>query len=128
MFKKFIRAFDEFTTEEKSIPAPYIRRGFEIDFVPECAKIAITTPGFYELYINGKNITKGALAPYISNPDQMLCYDEYNVTSLLKKGNNAVGIILGNGFANQTVTEWDFNKCLFRAPLSLALNLTVSCE
>ncbi|MBE6645470.1 MAG: hypothetical protein E7612_08885 [Ruminococcaceae bacterium] len=128
MFEKFIRAFDEFTTEEKSIPAPYIRRGFEIDFVPESANIYITTPGFYELFVNGKKITKGALAPYISNPNHMVCYDEYDVASLLKKGKNAVGIILGNGFANQTVSHWNFNKLSFRAPLCMALTLLASGE
>ncbi len=128
MFKNFIKASNEYTTYEKIIPAPYLRRAFELDFVPECAKVKIATPGFYELYINGKNITKGALAPYISNPDHMVCYDEYDIASLLKKGKNAVGIILGNGFSNQTVEKWDFDKCPFRAPVSAALTLSVSGE
>ena len=128
MFKNFIKASNEYTTYEKVIPAPYIRRNFELDFIPESAKIRIATPGFYELYVNGKNITKGYLAPYISNPDHMVCYDEYDVASLLKKGKNALGVILGNGFANQTVSKWDFNKCTFRAPLSVALTLTADGE
>ena len=128
MLESFIRAADEYTTKKKSIPAPYIRRSFTLDFEPEKAILRIATPGFYELYINGKNITKGYLAPYISNPDDLVCYDEYNVEKYLTKGKNAIGIILGNGFANQTVTSWDFDKATFRAPLSVAVDLVAKGE
>ena len=31
--------------------------------------------GFYKFFVNGKDITKGELAPYISNPDELVCYD-----------------------------------------------------
>ena len=78
MFDKFIKATNEYTTKEKSIPAPYIRKTFTLEFTPEKANVKICTPGFYELYLNGKNITKGFLAPYISNPDHICCYDEYD--------------------------------------------------
>lgn len=128
MLEKFIRAFDEYTTKEKSVPAPYIRRGFTLDFIPESAKIQVATAGFYELFVNGKNITKGALAPYISNPNHVVCYDEYDILPFLKKGKNAIGVILGNGFANQTVSVWNFDKCSFRSPLSVALDLCVRGE
>lgn len=127
MFKKYIRATDEYTTLEKSIPAPLLRKGFELDFLPTDAKIYITTPGFYELYINGKNITKGFLAPYISNPNQMLCYDEYDIAPYLKTGKNAIGIILGNGFMNQTTPKWHFSKSSFSGPVSVALDLVARC-
>ena len=124
MFKQFIKASNEYCTKERYVPAPYIRRGFELDFVPTEAKITIATPGFYELYVNGKNITKGALAPYISNPDLMVCYDEYDVLPYLKEGKNAIGVILGNGFANQMISKWNFCDAPFRAPITVALNLT----
>ena len=126
MFNKFIKATNEYTTKEKSIPAPYIRKAFHLEFKPENACIQICTPGFYEFYLNGENITKGYLAPYISNPDHICCYDEYDVTKLLKKGKNAIGIILGNGFANQTTDQWNYSKAPFRAPLCVALTLKAS--
>ena len=126
MFKSFIRAFDEYTTNEKFIPAPYVRRAFELDFLPESAKITIATPGFYELFVNGINITKGHLAPYISNPSQMVCYDEYEVAKHLTVGKNAIGIILGNGYSNQITFKWHYRECSFRAPVSVALKLDAS--
>ncbi len=124
----FIKATNEYTTNERSVPAPYIRRSFTLDFTPESATVRIATAGFYELYINGENITKGALAPYISNPDHFVCYDEYEIAHLLKKGKNAVGFILGNGFQNQTVETWDFAKAPYKAPVSGALLLRAFCE
>lgn len=124
MFSKFIKASNDYTVLGKHVPAPYLRRGFELDFVPSEAKIAICTPGFYELYVNGKNITKGAIAPYISNPNHMLCYDEYDVSAILKKGKNAIGVILGNGFQNQTTPKWFFSESSFSAPVSVSLDLS----
>ncbi len=123
MFKKFIKAGNEYTTKEKHIPAPYIRKGFELDFTPDSASVCICTPGFYSIYINGKDITKGFIAPYISNPDELVCYDEYDISEYVQKGKNCIAFILGNGFANQTVDEWDFSKASFRAPLCASLYL-----
>ena len=128
MFEKFIKAFNEYTTQEKRIPAPYIRKGFTLKFKPEKATLRICTPGFYELYINGTNITKGFLAPYIANPDQLVCYDEYDISSRLVNGKNAIGIILGNGFANQSVDHWSFSEAQFRAPLCVSVELFASDE
>ncbi len=127
MFEKFIKATDSYTDKDNHVPAPYIRRGFCLDFIPEAASVRICTGGFYELFINGKKITKGFLAPYISNPDDFVCYDEYDITKELKIGKNAIGIILGNGFANQSVYHWDFGYAPHRAPLSVSAQLTASC-
>ena len=45
------------------------------------------------------------------------------ISHLLRKGKNAIGIILGNGFANQSVYHWDFGNADFRAPLSVSVEL-----
>ena len=71
----FIKAGDQMCSFENHIPAPYFRKEFTLDFVPAKAEITICGLGFYELYINGKNITKGPLAPYISNTDDICYYD-----------------------------------------------------
>ncbi len=123
MFEKFIKASNEYSNKYKSVPAPYIRKGFTLDFVPKSAQLHIVASGFYELYVNGVNITKGYLAPYISNPSDLLCYDTYDITDYIKKGKNAVGVILGNGFANQTVSSWDFDKADFRRALCFSLEI-----
>lgn len=67
------------------------------EFYTDLAKISICGLGFYRLWINGKDITKGLLAPYISNPDHYCYYDEYDIKEYLLTGENVIGILLGNG-------------------------------
>ena len=79
----FIKATDEFNTFENNVPAFYFRREFHAE--SECsAKITIAVCGFYEIYFNGKHITKGFLSPYISNTNDYIYYDQYDV--MLDKG------------------------------------------
>ena len=123
MFDKFIKASNEYTDFGKSINAPYIRRSFDLSFVPSKAILRIVSTGFYELHLNGKRITREYLAPYISNPTQMLLYDKYDIREYVAAGKNAVGVILGNGFANQTVRSWNYSSADFRAPLSFSMEI-----
>lgn len=96
----FIKANDNLCDFDNHVAAPYIRKTFELNFKPNEAEITICGLGFYELYINGRNITKGELAPYISNPEQVRYYDNYEISDLLDSGENVIGILLGNGMRN----------------------------
>ena len=119
--KNFIAATKDYTTMEHYVPAPYFRKTFSFK-KGKRAKIRICGLGFYELYINGKNVTKGRLSPYISNPDQALFYDDYDVTEHLFDGENVVGVWLGNGFQNNPYGDvWDFDKASFRSAPKFAM-------
>lgn len=120
--KSFIRASEAYNTFEHHVPAPYLRRAFQADHEAK-ANVIITALGFYELYLNGERITKGRLAPYISNPDDLVYYDTYEVT--LRAGENVLGVWLGNGFTNNPGGHiWDFDTAAFRAAPQMALCLT----
>lgn len=125
-FEKFIRGTDTYSTYTKPVPAPILRKSFNLDFVPEKSTLNICVSGLYELFINGKKITKGYLCPYFNNPDHILYYDTYDVTEYLVKGKNAVSAILGNGYANQDIKNWESSKAPFRAPLVMAMNFECS--
>ena len=56
--------------------------------------------GHYELYINGNKAGDRFLSPGWTDYDKTCYYNTYDVTDLLKKGNNAIGAIVGNGFYN----------------------------
>lgn len=73
--QKFYCANTEVCDFDHHVPAPWFRRAFSLDFVPEKAEITLTGLGFYELTVNGTPVTKGPLAPYISNPDDIIYYD-----------------------------------------------------
>ncbi len=120
--EKFICAGKEYSTWEKHVPAPYFRKEFDLDKDLFSAEITVTGLGFYMLYINGKDVTKGILAPYISNPDHIVYYDNYDISKYLVKGKNVIALVLGNGFQNNIGGEvWDFNLARFRSSPKCAL-------
>lgn len=123
--KKFISATKEYSTRLKKIPAPHIRKTFNLTNF-STAEIVICGLGFYEFYVNGKEITKGKFAPYISNPDQVLYYDKYDLKQHLVYGKNVFGFWLGNGFLNNEGGKaWNFDKAPYRSSPKLALKFIV---
>ena len=125
---KFIAATTEYTTQEKHVNAPYFRKKFTFN-KEKTAKIRICGLGFYELYINGKNVTKGRLAPYITNPDESLYYDDYDVTEALQNGENVIGVWLGNGMQNAPYGDvWDFEKAAYRSAPKFAMAFYIDGE
>ncbi len=129
MEKIFVKATDNYSTLEEFVAAPYMRRSFELDFVPDKAELSICGLGFYVLFINGMEITKGHLAPYISNPDHYCYYDKYDIKEYLVCGKNTVGIILGNGFMNSVGGyTWDFDKAPWRGAPCVAFELNLAAD
>ncbi len=124
-FPRFVAATKEYCTYEKHISAPYLRKSFVLENNPETAEIIVSGLGFYRLFVNGKEITKGYLAPYISNSDHMVYFDKYNVKEYLSEGKNVIAAILGNGMQNAVGGfVWDFHLAEFRSAPKLALRLT----
>ena len=129
--QKFISFSRKTCTLNDWVAAPYMRRDFNLSTLPQKAELTVCALGFYELFVNGKKITKGHLSPFIVNPDQVLPYDTYDVTSLLCEGDNVIAFILGNGMQNGFGGFiWDFDKTSFlSAPkLAFALELTTGDE
>lgn len=111
--EKFIAATRDFNTLDDHVPAYYFRKAFNCENAQK-AKIRIAVCGFYELFFNGARITRGFLSPYVSNPNDLVYYDEYDVS--LDTGENVIGFILGNGFQNNPGGHiWDFDKASFRS-------------
>ena len=96
----FICATHEYADFGRQVPSPYLRRSFQLTEAPLSAELLITGLGFYRLFLNGQEITKCILAPYISNPDDLVYYDLYSVAEYLQPGENVIGVQLGNGMQN----------------------------
>ncbi len=127
MRKQFISADQKLCDITHHVPAPALRRSFVLDFAPAAASLEICGLGFYALFVNGQEITKGPLAPYISNPDHYCYTDTYDVAPYLKEGENVIGVLLGNGFRNPFGGfVWDFNQVPWRGVPILALELQVT--
>lgn len=79
--------------------APYMRKTFEIDGEIKSARAYFTGLGIYELYINGEKVNGEYLAPNYNAYSLWMQYQTYDVTGLLHTGANAIGAIIGNGWA-----------------------------
>ena len=120
--RRYITATTEFNTLENHICAPLFKRAF--DYNGKDARLEISVVGIYRLWVNGKEITKGWLAPYFSNPNQVVYFDEYDVSALLKAKDNSIVVLLGNGFANSNSHNgWGFDKASYRSTPKFYLGL-----
>ncbi len=121
--KQFICASNEMNSYRHFVPAPYFRKTFFTD-TADC-KLRVTGLGFYRVWINGEEITKGLLAPYISNPDDVVYFDDYDLSPyIILNEKNVLGFQLGNGMQNAPGGSiWDFDKAKFRAAPKLAFLL-----
>lgn len=123
----FICAGKDFCELDKFVPAPYFRFSFNINKQIKSADIRICGLGYYFLYINGQDITKGYFAPYRSNPDDIIYYDVYDITDKINSGKNTIGAILGNGFQNPFGGFiWDMSKAPWRAAPQLAFDIEIT--
>ena len=80
-------------------PSPLFRKSFR----PENKKIRsgivyITAHGLYEAQINGHRVGNAYLTPGWTSYNKRLQYQAYDVTGMLKPGENAIGATLGNGW------------------------------
>ncbi len=124
----FIAAGYEYADFDRFISAPFFRKKFTARETAK-AEILIGAAGFYRLFVNGKDITKGELAPYISNPDEIVYYDSYDVSEYINEGENVIAVLLGNGLQNNPGGAiWDFQKAPWRGAPKFAMRLSVTAE
>ena len=81
-------------------PLPIFRKEISIDRPVRRALALISGVGFHELRINGAKAGDHVLAPAWTNYRQTVLYETLDVTSMLRQGANALGVMLGNGFYN----------------------------
>jgi hypothetical protein len=101
------------TLSQKSI---MLRRSFRTDKAVRRATLNISGLGFYELSLNGKRVGESQFAPLWTDYDKTVNYNTYDVTSLLTKGENVAGVLLGNGFYNVQGGRYRKLQISFGAP------------
>ena len=85
--------------------APMFRREFDVAKEVEKAQVYICGLGYYELTINGIKIGDQVLDPGQTDYEERAFYVVHDVTKNLNTGANAVGVILGDGWYNQTAVN-----------------------
>jgi alpha-L-rhamnosidase len=86
-------------SEESSrrLPARYLRREFAVDKKVARATAYVCGLGFFDLFLNGKKVSDDLMDPALSDYAKAAYYVTFDVTEQLRKGTNAIGVMLGNG-------------------------------
>ncbi len=106
--------------------APYFRRIFNTTKPIKSARAYIAVAGLYELSINGKKIGDHRLDPMYTRFDKRTLYVVEDVTRQLQHGDNAIAVVLGNGWYNhQPLAVWNFDKAPWRDRPTFCLDLRV---
>ncbi|HJS29090.1 MAG TPA: glycoside hydrolase family 78 protein [Anaerolineales bacterium] len=79
-------------------PASFLRNHFDLDRLPEWARLYITALGVYEPHLNGQVVGGDVLAPGWTDYARRVQYQVYDVTDLMLLGENVLAAVLGDGW------------------------------
>ncbi|HEU4555231.1 MAG TPA: glycoside hydrolase family 78 protein [Chitinophaga sp.] len=103
---------------------PFFRKAFSTSKKIQSAVAYITAHGLYEAQLNGKRIGDAYLTPGWTSYHQHLAYQAYDVTDLLQKGNNAVGVMVGSGWYRGPLA-WNKRKNAYGKDAALLFQLNI---
>jgi len=106
---------------------PLFRKNFNVTGKITSATLFISGLGQYDAFLNGEKIGNAFLTPGWTDYDNTVFYNTWDVTSMLKKGENALGVIVGNGFYNINRERYRKLVNAFGMP-KLICKLVVTCK
>lgn len=112
---------------KKSEPAPMLRRSFRLSGQPARARAYVTSHGLYEMSLNGQRVGDQVFTPGWTSYNHWLQYQTYDVTGLLRNGENAVGVMLGNGWYRGNLA-WAGKRNVYGERLALLAQIVVTYQ
>lgn len=94
---------------------PYLRREFEVAGEIQQARLYLCGLGYNEAWMNGKRISDRILDPGITPYDNYSNYVIHDITSMVKTGKNALGVILSGGWYDEPIV-WSMGRGVFGRP------------
>ena len=83
--------------DERRLSARYLRKEFHVQKPVRRATVYFSGLGLGELYVNGAKIGDHVLSPGLTEYTKRVFYVTHDVTEQIQQGENALGVILGNG-------------------------------
>jgi alpha-L-rhamnosidase len=80
------------------VPAPHLRKTFRVEGTVRSARLYVSALGLAVVEINGARAFDDAFVPGWTDYHKRVPYCTYDVTPLLRRGDNAIGAILGDGW------------------------------
>ena len=107
-------------------PVDYFKKNFETKDIKK-ARLYISACGIYEAYINEKRVGDFILAPGTTDPRKRIQYQTYDVTSLLKDGDNEINVSLADGWYRGSIGAKGFTY-VFGKQTKLILQLEITTK
>ena len=106
-------------------PSPMLRHEFKAKGAVERARAYVTSHGLYEMQINGQRVGDQVFTPGWTSYNKRLQYQTFDVTSLIKAGDNAVGVMLGNGWYRGFLA-WQDRRNIYGERLALLCQIQIT--
>ncbi|MGI6270619.1 MAG: family 78 glycoside hydrolase catalytic domain [Candidatus Howiella sp.] len=106
--------------------APLFRKDFSVTKTVSSAYAYVSGLGMFDLKINGANPDDSVMNPANTQYNKTVPYRTFDVTALIRQGENAIGAELGNGFFNETGGAWNWANAEWRDNPKLLLNLEIT--
>lgn len=87
-------------------PSPLLRKTFTLISKASRATVYATALGLYELRLNGKKIGDHILAPEWTDYTRRIQYQTYDVSGMLRKGENIITAMLADGWYIGAMGTW----------------------
>lgn len=104
---------------------PYFRKSFIVDKSICSARIYATGLGLYELFLNEEKVGNEYFSPGCTAADAWIQSYTYDVTKHLKRGENILGSLLGNGWAKGRFGVFTGTQLPYTDRFSLLLELKI---
>jgi alpha-L-rhamnosidase len=105
-------------------PSPLFRKTFTTNKKIISATAYITAHGIYEAHINGQRVGDAYLTPGWTSYNKRLQYQVYDVTNLLAKGRNAIGVSVGSGWYRSPLVS-EKNKNIYGKDIAVLLQINI---
>lgn len=94
------------TNPVERYPVDHFRKNFSVNKEIKNARLYATACGVYEIKLNGKKAGDFVLAPGITDYAKRIQYQTYDITQMIKSGENEITIQLADGWYRGSVGAW----------------------
>jgi hypothetical protein len=121
----------QFGTTKDTAEMPLFRKQFRVKHKLVRAMLDVSALGQGEVHLNGQKVGDAELAPSWTDYRKTVRYEAYDVIAMLRQGENAVGVMVGNGMFNVVKTPHRYTKLVnsFGRPMVMVqMRLTLRME
>ena len=124
---------DFFGGQDRLRPCREVKKSFFLETAPVRARIYASAHGIYELFVNGVAAGRGLFSPETSAYQKLLYYQSFDVTTLLRSGENEIMLLLADGWwigrigiSGDSCQYGDRLGCIVQADIVLSDGIEIS--